>query len=54
MKKKTMEFILAILTKLSAFFSKLRCACCNSQCVIDKSVNCPEKKDNDNINVKTS
>ena len=45
MKKKTMEFILAILT---------RCACCNSQCVIDKSVNCPEKKDNDNINVKTT
>lgn len=47
MKKGLMTFILAILDKTFKFLSKLRCSfcCCNSNCVVDKSVHvdCPEE-----------
>ncbi len=36
------KFILTIITKILKFLSKLKCACCNSTCVVDKSINCPE------------
>lgn len=47
MKKEIMEFILSIMDKTYKFLSKLRCSfcCCNSTCVVDKSVHvdCPEE-----------
>ena len=51
MKKKLMEFVLSVLDKVFKFFGKLRCACCNSQCVLDKSItnNCPENNIIDDI-----
>ena len=44
MKEQILEFIDNLFKR---FFRLLRrcgitCCCCNSQCVIDKSVNCPE------------
>lgn len=49
MKKEIMEFILSIMDKTYKFLSKLRCSfcCCNSTCVVDKSVHvdCPEAEE---------
>jgi hypothetical protein len=50
MKKEIMEFILSIMDKTYKFLSKLKCSfcCCNSTCVVDKSVhNCPEEEENE-------
>ena len=51
MKKKLMEFVLSVLDKVFKFFGRWRCACCNSTCVVDKSVNtnCPENNIIDDI-----
>ncbi len=51
MKKEIMEFVLSILDKVFKFFGKLKCSCCNSQCIVDKSINnnCPENNITDNI-----
>lgn len=51
MKKEIQEFVLSILDKVFKFFAKLKCACCNSQCIVDKSINnnCPENNIIDNI-----
>ena len=47
MKKELMVFILKILDKTYKFLSKMRCSfcCCNSNCVVDKSVHvdCPDE-----------
>ena len=42
------KFTLKIMDKLFKFFSRFKFACCNSNCMIDKSVNCPENNINDN------
>ena len=54
MKKEIMEFILSILDKTYKFLSKLKCSfcCCNSNCVVDKSVhisNTTEDEDVENL-----
>jgi len=56
MKKAVMEFVLSVLDRVFKFFGKWRCACCNSTCIVDKSVNCPENNiiDNKDENIKTS
>ena len=38
MKKGMMDFILKIVKMSYKFLSKLKCACCNSKCDVDKSV----------------
>tara|TARA_R110002012_G_scaffold277713_4_gene465227 strand:- start:179 stop:364 length:186 start_codon:yes stop_codon:yes gene_type:complete len=54
MKKEVMEFVLAILDKMFKFFGKMKCACCVSTCIVDKSVNCPENNILDNNNDETN
>lgn len=53
-----MEFVLSVLDRVFKFFGRWRCACCNSQCIVDKSINnnCPENNiiDNKDENIKTS
>ena len=51
-----MEFVLSVLDRVFKFFGRWRCACCNSTCIVDKSVNCPENNiiDNKDENIKTS
>lgn len=47
MKKELMDFILKVLDKSFKFLSKLRCSfcCCNSNCVVDKSVHVSKSED---------
>ena len=58
-KKDLYEFITGIVTIVFKLFSKLRCACCNSTCVVDKSVeiNIEEEKEiedeMDDISIKS-
>lgn len=54
MKKELMDFILKVLDRSFKFLSKLKCSfcCCNSNCVVDKSVhvsNTTEDEDVDNL-----
>lgn len=56
MKKELMDFILKVLDKSFKFLSKLRCSfcCCNSNCVVDKSVHVSKSEDEDEDNLKKS
>ena len=49
MKKELMDFILKVLDKSFKFLSKLRCSfcCCNSNCVVDKSVHVSKSEEHD-------
>ena len=54
MKKELMDFILKVLDRSFKFLSKLRCSfcCCNSNCVVDKSVHVSKSEDEDVDNLK--
>ena len=41
------RFIIKLVDKFFKFLGKYKVICCNSNCMIDKSVNCPENKIND-------
>ena len=41
-KEKKRNFILKIIEATFKFLSKMKCACCNSTCIVEKD--CPETK----------
>ena len=47
-KKEKRKFIIILVDAFFKFLGKFKVVCCNSSCMIDKSVNCPENNINDN------
>lgn len=51
-KKVLYEFITGLVTIVFGFFAKLRCACCNSTCIVDKSLDITLKEENNVLKKK--